>query len=373
MSTSTEPKSPTSEEDESEKTYSVEEEEEDESESDHFSRMKPHILRTPSILNAIIDQIHPDIIAKSHQSNFVLFPPKLEGCTIVDLGCGVGRDVFILSKLVGENGKVIGIDSEKHQLDLARQHIDHHMQKFGLTKPNVEFIEGDIDQLEKTKLEENSIDVVVSNSFVNYERNKKAIIDGVCKILQPGGEFYFSDVYANRPIPEEYQEILSGEYIGGALRWEDLILYATEAGFTQPRLVTAKPVTIKDEDIVKAIGKVKFVSAIFRCFKLPSNENDSTQFNMPYQLTYEIPLTNSEDEFFFDHSIQFKLGELLVVDDPSITLALSLSRYKDNFIFDPVADTNTETVTIIETIEELSPSQAGNNEQTGEFIEKQQR
>lgn len=46
-----------------------------------------------------------------------------------------------------------------------------------------------------------------------------------------------------------------GEYIGGALRWEDLILYATEAGFTQPRLVTAKPVTIKDEDIVKAIGK----------------------------------------------------------------------------------------------------------------------
>lgn len=55
------------------------------------------------------------------------------------------------------------------------------------------------------------------------------------------------------------------------------------------------------------IGKVKFVSAIFRCFKLPSNENDSTQFNVPYQLTYETPLPNSEDEFFFDHSIQFKV------------------------------------------------------------------
>jgi ubiquinone/menaquinone biosynthesis C-methylase UbiE len=57
------------------------------------------------------------ILFRSHQSNFVLFPPKLEGCTVVDLGCGIGRDVFILSKLVGENGRVIGIDSEKDQVN----------------------------------------------------------------------------------------------------------------------------------------------------------------------------------------------------------------------------------------------------------------
>lgn len=63
MSTSTEPKPTTNEENESEKTYSVEEED-NESEHDHFSRVKPHLLKTPSILNAIIDQIHPDIIAK---------------------------------------------------------------------------------------------------------------------------------------------------------------------------------------------------------------------------------------------------------------------------------------------------------------------
>lgn len=64
MSTSTKPKPPMNEDDDDEsvKTYSVEED--DESESDHFSRVKPHLLKTPSILNAIIDQIHPDIIAK---------------------------------------------------------------------------------------------------------------------------------------------------------------------------------------------------------------------------------------------------------------------------------------------------------------------
>lgn len=155
------------------------------------------------------------------------------------------------------------------------------------------------------------------------------IIEGICKILkvnesnflkifqcddlvfQPGGEFYFSDVYVNRAIPAEHQELLSGEYIGGALKWEDLILYATGAGFTQPRLVTAKPVVIENEDIQKAIGKVKFVSAIFRCFKLPTADNETKAFDLPYQLTYETPVTNSEDEFFFDHSLQFKVKLLL--------------------------------------------------------------
>jgi ubiquinone/menaquinone biosynthesis C-methylase UbiE len=60
----------------------------------------------------------PFILFRSHQSNLVLFPPKLEDCRVVDLGCGVGRDVFILSKLVGENGQVIGIDSEKDQVKI---------------------------------------------------------------------------------------------------------------------------------------------------------------------------------------------------------------------------------------------------------------
>ncbi|CAF3452438.1 unnamed protein product [Rotaria sp. Silwood2] len=350
MSTGTEPKISTAEQDDTDTTYSVEEEEE--LDTDHFAGAKTKILRTSSVLNAIIDQIHPEIIAKSHQSNFVLFPPKLEGCTVIDLGCGVGRDVFILSKLVGEHGHVIGIDSEKDQLHFARQHIDYHVKHFGLKKSNVEFIQGEIDQLETTHLKQNSIDVVVSNSVINHRRNKKAIIEGVCKLLKPGGEFYFSDVYVNRSIPEEYQDLLSGEYIGGALRWEDLILYATEAGFTQPRLVTAKPITITNEDIEKAIGKAKFVSAIFRCFKLSFDDNDTTQFSIPYQLTYETPLVSCEEEFFFDHLTQFKLGELLVVDDPSIALALKVSRYKENFTFDPIEDTTTETTTV-ETIEEV--------------------
>jgi hypothetical protein len=64
MASSTEPKSPTNEEEGSENAYSVEEDDDDESYTDHFARIKPSLLKTPSILNAIIDQIHPDIISK---------------------------------------------------------------------------------------------------------------------------------------------------------------------------------------------------------------------------------------------------------------------------------------------------------------------
>ncbi len=68
------------------------------------------------------------ILFRSHQSNFVLFPPKLEGCTVVDRGCGVGRDVFILSKLVGENGRVIGIDSDKDHVKIFFFCISYRLQ-----------------------------------------------------------------------------------------------------------------------------------------------------------------------------------------------------------------------------------------------------
>jgi len=190
--------------------------------------------------------------------------------------------------------------------------------------------------------------LIFSNCVVNLSPDKDAVLSQVYRILKSGGEFYFSDVYVNRDIPEEHQELLAGEYIGGAIRWEDLILYATDAGFTQPRLVTAKGVTIINEDIRKAIGNTKFVSAIFRCFKLPMNESELKSFTIPYQLTYETPCPHYEDEFFFDSLFQFKLGELFIVDDPSIAHMLSVSRYKEHFSFDPIDQDKFASAPVVE-------------------------
>ena len=95
----------------------------------------------PSALREILSEIHPEVIEKFYGCGSP-FPPALEGRTVLDLGCGAGRDVYLLSKLVGEKGKVIGVDMTEEQLEVARRHIDYHRMKFKFRESNVQFMKG---------------------------------------------------------------------------------------------------------------------------------------------------------------------------------------------------------------------------------------
>ena len=110
----------------------------------------------------------------------LVFPPNIQGCRVLDLGSGAGRDVYILSSLVGEEGYVVGVDMTKEQvnrmgyssfiasiqLDVATRFIDYHKQQFGFTNSNVQFRLGKIEQLTAdSALEINSFDVVVYASL----------------------------------------------------------------------------------------------------------------------------------------------------------------------------------------------------------------
>ncbi|CAF3989866.1 unnamed protein product, partial [Rotaria sp. Silwood1] len=79
----------------------------------------------PSFIKDILKKIHPEVVAKYYGCGLV-FPPKLEGCRVLDLGSGAGRDVYILSSLVGAQGYVVGVDMTKEQLDVANRFIDYH-------------------------------------------------------------------------------------------------------------------------------------------------------------------------------------------------------------------------------------------------------
>ena len=70
----------------------------------------------------------------------LVIPDCLKDCNIIDLGCGTGLDVYILSQLVGENGNVIGIDMTPNQIEMAIKWKEWHMNKFNFTKSNVSFI-----------------------------------------------------------------------------------------------------------------------------------------------------------------------------------------------------------------------------------------
>ena len=92
----------------------------------------------PAYLRPILSELHTEVVEKFYGCGSPI-PLALEGRTVLDLGSGTGRDSFIISKLVGEKGSVVGIDMTDEQLTVANRHIGFHQEKFGYKKPNIKF------------------------------------------------------------------------------------------------------------------------------------------------------------------------------------------------------------------------------------------
>lgn len=94
--------------------------------------------------------MHPEVKAKYYGCGLCLPDDDLAGLSVLDLGCGAGRDCYLLSQLVGESGRVVGVDMTEAQLAVAREHQEWHAQEFGFASPNTEFKEGVIDAHPRT-------------------------------------------------------------------------------------------------------------------------------------------------------------------------------------------------------------------------------
>jgi hypothetical protein len=148
------------------------------------------------------------------------------------------------------------------------------MKKFGYAKPNVRFLDGYIEKLDALDLEPASFDVIVSNCVVNLSPDKAAVLKGARRLLRPGGELYFADVYADRRLPESVQKdpVLLGECLGGALYWNDFHNLAKACGFRDPRLVTSRPLTVDNAELAEKLGSARFYSATYRLFNIDGLE-----------------------------------------------------------------------------------------------------
>ena len=229
------------------------------------------VTTMPEWLKPLLAKIHPEVLARYYGCGLVC-PPLLEGCRILDLGCGSGRDVYVLSQLVGKNGEVVGVDMTDEQLSVARQHQSWHAQQFGFD--NVRFLKGYIEKLDELNLEPASFDVIVSNCVLNLSPDKDAVLRAVYALLKPGGELYFSDVYVDRRVPEAVRNdsVLYGECLGGALYWYDFLRLSKAAGFTDPRLVEDRQLLITAPELRAKTGNLTFYSATYRLFKLAALE-----------------------------------------------------------------------------------------------------
>lgn len=227
----------------------------------------------PHFVKPLLARVHAEVKARYYGCGLVL-PELLEGLTILDLGCGAGRDVYVLSQLAGEKGQVIGVDMTEAQLAIARKHEPYHRKAFGYKRGNVRFLHGDIARLDELELADASVDLIVSNCVINLAPDKAAVLREAFRVLKPGGELYFSDVYSDRRIPADLTRdpVLYGECLSGALYWNDFLQLARSSGFTDPRLADDRPVTIDNPELIEKTGNIRFYSATYRLFKLPGLE-----------------------------------------------------------------------------------------------------
>jgi ubiquinone/menaquinone biosynthesis C-methylase UbiE len=120
---------------------------------------------------------------------------KLNGNeTVVDLGCGKGKDVLKLADLV-EDGFVYGVDISDGMLEVARKNAE----KFDVK--NVNFIKS---ELENIALDDNIAEYIISNCTINHAKDKNKVWSEIYRILKPGGKFVISDIYSLEPVPEKY-------------------------------------------------------------------------------------------------------------------------------------------------------------------------
>jgi len=285
----------------------------------------------PDFVKRGLSKIHAEVSGRYYGCGLVM-PELLQGMRILDLGSGSGRDCFLLSQLVGEQGYVLGVDMTDEQLAVANQYIDYHMEQFGFSAPNIEFKKGYIEHLDELGLADNSFDIIISNCVINLSPDKEAVLREAYRILKPGGEIYFSDVYSDRRISKELaaDPVLYGECLSGALYWNDFHNLAKKAGFLDPRVVEDRPLAIDNDEVEKRIGHVNFFSATYRLFKLPDLETHCENYGQ--SVIYKGTIPHYECQLQFDKQNTITAGVIFPVSGNTYRM-LSETRFAEHFEF----------------------------------------
>jgi len=287
----------------------------------------------PSQIIPLIRNIHDDVIAKYYGCGLCLPLDDLTGLTILDLGCGAGRDVYIASQLVGPEGRVIGVDMTREQLDVAIATKEHHREVFGFS--NVEFYQGYLEKLDEiVQLEDNSVDVIISNCVINLCMDKRVVLESCHRLLKPGGEVYFSDVYSDRRVPESLRrdEVLWGECLSGALYWNDFENLAKRAGFLDPRLFEDGKITVENDQVLKKTRAhgIEFYSATYRLFKIQELEPACEDYGQA--VVYKGSIPNNLGRYMLDGHHYMEKGKVFLVCGNTYRM-LHDTRLKRHFDF----------------------------------------
>lgn len=168
------------------------------------------------------------------------FAQLKEGDKVLDLGSGAGNDCFVARVIVGDSGKVIGVDLTDLMIEKARENAEK------LNFNNVEFRKGDIENL---PIGGNSIDVVISNCVLNLVPDKQKAFAETYRVLKQGGHFSVSDVVLKGNLPEKLKndaEMYAG-CVSGAIQLDEYLNIIKQTGFVNIVVQKEKPILLPDE------------------------------------------------------------------------------------------------------------------------------
>lgn len=170
--------------------------------------------------------------------------------TVLDLGSGGGLDCILAAKKVGETGSVIGVDMTPEMLEKARANV----ARLGLG--NVDFRHG---YLEALPVEDNSVDVVISNCVINLTPDKGRVFEEIARVLKPGGRVAVSDIVTNGALPEVVRNSLSGwaSCVSGAIDVNEYTSAMHRAGLVDIQVTPTYLDKAMIDDVVKDLdGKL---------------------------------------------------------------------------------------------------------------------
>jgi arsenite methyltransferase len=153
-----------------------------------------------------------------------------EGETVLDLGAGAGFDCFLAAKRVGESGRVIGVDMTPEMVEKATNIVGQENYK------NVEFRLGEIENL---PVDNNSIDVIISNCVINLSPEKPKVFQEAFRVLKPGGRLMVSDIVLLKELPASITKSAAAyvSCVAGAALKDDYLGAIKKAGFKDVRVV----------------------------------------------------------------------------------------------------------------------------------------
>jgi arsenite methyltransferase len=163
--------------------------------------------------------------------NPLAFSEIKEGEVVLDIGSGAGMDVVLAASKVGKKGKVIGLDMTPEMVERATRNA----QRAGVE----EIVEFRLGEMEEMPVDDDSVDVIISNCVINLSPDKERVFQEAYRVLKPGGRMMVSDLVSSN-LPDELRNDLSSwaQCVGGTVEESEYLALIRKAGFEDVAVVS---------------------------------------------------------------------------------------------------------------------------------------